>query len=189
MAQAAFFTLAAILVLGAVLLSAIGLRSERFPTSRGPLLGIAILFAALVVATGAFAWIHAEEEQDHHAAELAEEREQAAGERAERLRGQAQEVDPAQDEPVEVGGEQVFEGAGCASCHALEAAGSTATVGPGLDETLPDRSREEIERLIVDPESEVTPGFPAGVMPGNYEETLSAAELEALVEFLVQSTQ
>ena len=34
-------------------------------------------------------------------------------------------------------GKQVFESAGCASCHTLAAAGSTGTVGPNLDEAHP----------------------------------------------------
>jgi mono/diheme cytochrome c family protein len=34
-------------------------------------------------------------------------------------------------------GRQVFESAGCASCHTLAAAGSTGTVGPNLDQAHP----------------------------------------------------
>jgi mono/diheme cytochrome c family protein len=34
-------------------------------------------------------------------------------------------------------GKQVFESAGCASCHTLAAAGSTGTVGPNLDDAKP----------------------------------------------------
>jgi mono/diheme cytochrome c family protein len=189
MAETAFFILGGILVVGAVLISVLGLRSERFPTSRAAVAGIAVLFAALVVATAAFSWIHAEEHQRDYAAELAAERDAAAGERAAIIREQTQAVDPAVDEPVDVGGEQVFDNAGCASCHTLAAAGAAGTVGPDLDEVLPDRTPDEIEQLIVDPEAEITPGFPAGVMPDTYGDTLSDAELEALVEYLVQSTQ
>lgn len=35
-------------------------------------------------------------------------------------------------------GAQVFASAGCESCHTLKAAGSTGTVGPNLDDLMPD---------------------------------------------------
>jgi mono/diheme cytochrome c family protein len=34
-------------------------------------------------------------------------------------------------------GKQVFETAGCASCHTLQDAGATGTVGPNLDDAKP----------------------------------------------------
>ena len=37
-------------------------------------------------------------------------------------------------------GEEVFASAGCGSCHALEEAGTTATVGPNLDESTIDQA-------------------------------------------------
>ncbi len=51
-------------------------------------------------------------------------------------------------------GKQVFETAGCKSCHTLKDAGATGTVGPNLDEAKPPAS------LVVD---RVTNG--KGVMP------------------------
>ena len=53
-----------------------------------------------------------------------------------------------------VAGKQVFETAGCKSCHTLKDAGATGTVGPNLDEAKPPAS------LVVD---RVTNG--KGVMP------------------------
>lgn len=38
-------------------------------------------------------------------------------------------------------GEEVFASAGCGSCHALSAAGSSGSVGPNLDEAQPDFAR------------------------------------------------
>jgi mono/diheme cytochrome c family protein len=185
MEETTFYVLGIALVVIALALSAVGLRQERFPAS-GALAGLVVgAFAVLVVATGAFAWIHAADHQREYAAELADEREAAAAERAAAQREDvAAEVgDPAQVEPA-----QVFDAAGCSGCHTLEAAGSTATVGPDLDETLPGRAPDFIEQQIVDPNAEVTPGFEPGVMPDNYEETLTPEEIEALVEFLDQST-
>lgn len=190
MKETVFIVLGIALVIAALGLSAIGLRWERFPAS-GTLLGAVVgAFAMLVVATGAFAWIQAEEHQREHAAELAEERAERAAEQAAAQREEiaAQEGAAAQDgEPAEVDAAQVFEAAGCSGCHTLEAAGATGTVGPNLDETLAGRSPAFIEEAIVDPDAAVAQGFEPGVMPDDYEETLQPEEIRALVEFLEQS--
>jgi cytochrome c oxidase subunit 2 len=86
-------------------------------------------------------------------------------------------------------GEQIFTAQGCSGCHTLAAAGSTADVGPNLDEVLPDRSAAEIRNSIIDPDSELSPGFGRGIMPDNFGEALDPDELDTLVEYLVTSTQ
>ncbi|MBA2347759.1 MAG: cytochrome c oxidase subunit II [Solirubrobacterales bacterium] len=78
---------------------------------------------------------------------------------------------------------------GCGSCHQLADAGTAEGIGPNLDEVLPGQTAEEIEASIVDPEAKITPGKPAGVMPGNYGDVLSPAELEAVVTYLSDSTK
>jgi mono/diheme cytochrome c family protein len=185
MAETAFYVVGGAVVVLALLIAVLGLRSERFPGSGALGAAIVLLVAGMVVATGTFGWIYAAEHQRDYAPKLAEEREARTAERAAAMRGQLVEEDPEADvvDPV-----QVYDAAGCSGCHTLEAAGAVATVGPNLDETLSGRSPEYIEQQIVDPEAEVTPGFPAGVMPGNYEETLAPEELDALVEFLHQAT-
>ena len=76
-----FWYLAGALVLAAVVLAFVGLRSKgTFPTSSGPLVGGIAVFAVLVVATGAFAIAYAEDEQNHRNAELAAEEAEAAAE-------------------------------------------------------------------------------------------------------------
>jgi mono/diheme cytochrome c family protein len=75
----------------------------------------------------------------------------------------------------------------CGGCHTLGAAGTTGTIGPNLDDVLPGLSPEEVSTQIVDPESEITPGFPAGVMPSNYGDTLTPQQLRQLVQYLVQN--
>ena len=120
------------------------------------------------------------------------------------MRAQARVVPPAefnkwlaeQKAPAAAGGEdgeadgkQLFaEGTGaataCGSCHTLADAGTQGQAGPDLDETLPDEDAEAIERSIVAPDEEVTPGFQPGIMPKNYGDTLSDDELEALVKYL-----
>ena len=101
---------------------------------------------------------------------------------------------PAAEEPApETGlaaqGEQIFSAQGCSGCHTLSAAGSTADVGPNLDEVLPERSAAEIRDSIIDPDSELSPGFGRGIMPDNFGEALDPDELDTLVEYLVTSTQ
>jgi cytochrome c551/c552 len=92
-------------------------------------------------------------------------------------------------EPAAGGGAQVFAENGCGNCHALAAAGSTAEVGPNLDESLaPDDDTAGIEEMVVNPNLEVIEGYSANVMPKNYGESLSPAELHELSEFLVEST-
>lgn len=75
----------------------------------------------------------------------------------------------------------------CGGCHALAAAGTTGTTGPNLDDNLKGMSAAEISESITDPEAKITPGFPAGVMPANYGETLTPDQLQQLVQYLIDS--
>jgi mono/diheme cytochrome c family protein len=81
-------------------------------------------------------------------------------------------------------GGQIFANNGCGNCHIFTPAESQGQVGPNLDEVLADRTPEEVEQAILDPDSMVTPGFEAGVMPA-YEGQISPEDLELLVEFLL----
>jgi cytochrome c oxidase subunit II len=84
-------------------------------------------------------------------------------------------------------GQQIFDDQGCSGCHTFAAAGATQTIGPDLDEVLPDRSPQEIEQSIVDPDAELSPGFNQGIMPDNFEDALSPDELDTLVRYLSQN--
>ena len=83
----------------------------------------------------------------------------------------------------------VFTDNGCGGCHALEDAGTTGGAGPNLDESLAGKDAAYIEEGIVAPDAEIAPGFSEGIMPPNYEETLTPAELDALVEYLAEVTE
>jgi cytochrome c oxidase subunit 2 len=86
-------------------------------------------------------------------------------------------------------GGQLFVNTGCGTCHTLAAAGSTGETGPDLNEFLaPDDNTAGIEVMIAEPNSELAEGYPANVMPQNYGQTLSKAEIHELAEFLVAST-
>jgi mono/diheme cytochrome c family protein len=190
MEETLFYVLGIALVVCAVTLTAVGLRSEGFPASRG-LLGVIVAgFACLVVATGAFAWMNAEEEQSEHAAELAEERATAA-EEAKAAETQELAVDEGEESgagTAAVEGAQIFESAGCGDCHTLADAGSSGTVGPDLDGALKGKPESFIEESIVDPNKEIAKGYPPDVMPQTFSDTLSPEELDALVKYLSEST-
>ena len=69
-------------------------------------------------------------------------------------------------------GKQVFQSAGCTSCHTLKDAGASGTVGPNLDDAKPSKS------LVVD---RVTNG--KGVMP-SFKSQLSADQIQAVAAYV-----
>ena len=79
---------------------------------------------------------------------------------------------------------------GCGSCHSLSELGSdaTGTIGPNLDTALVNRDAKFIEESIVDPSAYVAKGYPDGTMPSNFSDQLSQEQINAIVDFLVQST-
>jgi mono/diheme cytochrome c family protein len=86
-------------------------------------------------------------------------------------------------------GGQVFGENGCGSCHTFKAAESTGTTGPDLDKALAGQSAAEIEKSIVDPEAKITPGYPPGVMPAIFDQSIDPKDLKTLVEFLQQGSK
>ena len=73
-------------------------------------------------------------------------------------------------------GEAVFAEAGCGGCHALEAAKTSGTVGPNLDEAKPSKE------LVVE---RVTNG--QGAMPA-FKDSYSPAQIDAVADYVVAST-
>lgn len=86
-------------------------------------------------------------------------------------------------------GAQVFASAGCGGCHTLAEANAGGTTGPNLDEVLVGESEPGIHKSIVDPNAQITPGYPPNVMPGTYEQTLTPKELKDLVAYLAKASQ
>ena len=80
-------------------------------------------------------------------------------------------------EGVAVDGKAIFAEAGCGSCHTLDSAGASGTIGPSLDETKPSKE------LIVD---RVTNG--KGAMPG-FKSSYSADQIAAVADFVVAGTK
>ena len=87
-------------------------------------------------------------------------------------------------------GAAVFASAGCGGCHAFTPAGTNGAVGPTLDNlaAAAEKAGEDVaayvRESIVEPDKVVASGYSAGVMPGNYGQSLSSAERDALVEYL-----
>ena len=73
-------------------------------------------------------------------------------------------------------GEEVFASAGCGGCHTLEAAGSSGSIGPNLDESQPD-TELTVER--------VTNG--AGAMP-SFKDQLSEQQIADVAAYVVENT-
>jgi cytochrome c oxidase subunit II len=82
----------------------------------------------------------------------------------------------------------------CASCHTFQPANATGTVGPDLDNLAADASKygsgqspeDYVKESITDPNKVVVSGFPAGVMPSTFGTSLSAAQIDALVKYLLK---
>jgi cytochrome c oxidase subunit 2 len=94
-------------------------------------------------------------------------------------------------------GKAVFTGpAGCSSCHTLAAAGATGTVGPNLGTAVvPDAKKRGlalkpfISESITKPNAYIAQGFKPGIMPQNFAQTLSSAQIQALVDFIASVTK
>ncbi len=88
-------------------------------------------------------------------------------------------------------GAALFASAGCSGCHAFTPAGSAAAIGPNLDNVAASAAKagqsteEYVKESIVNPNKIVAPGYAPGVMPGNFADTLSAKEIDALVQYVV----
>ena len=101
-----FYVFGAALTLTALVLSFTGLRSERFPPSRGVYAGVLGVLGLLVVGSCAFAIALSREEAEHREHEVAEfEAEQAAEEEAEPAAepgtAPAESETPVEDEPAQ----------------------------------------------------------------------------------------
>jgi mono/diheme cytochrome c family protein len=204
-----FYVIGGALVVIALAISFIGMRSETFPSNT--MLRVGIVFVAAVVIATAYGAVQSsqdeaqkrEDEQNREAS--AEEVAQTADNQASgapdtggtQAPGDRQQNDTSQagsgsTTPVGSGdaqaGAQVFADQSCGSCHSLQAANATGTIGPNLDEALASKSTKFIETSIVDPSAVVEQGFQDGIMPQDFGDTLTPDDLANLVAFLSQST-
>lgn len=79
---------------------------------------------------------------------------------------------------------QLYNEKGCVGCHQLD--GKGGAVGPSFDHIGGRTTKEYIRRSILDPNADTAKGYEkfAGTMPTTFGQQLSAAQLEALVNFL-----
>jgi cytochrome c oxidase subunit 2 len=75
-------------------------------------------------------------------------------------------------------------GTACGACHTLADAGTTSQTGPELDKFLKGKDANFIRTSILKPDAEIAQGFQGGIMPKDYDTTLSPKELDALVAYL-----
>jgi len=87
----------------------------------------------------------------------------------------ATQTQPAAEGDAE-NGKKIFASAGCGSCHTLEDAGTSGTIGPNLDESKPDLE------LAID---RVTNG--SGAMPA-FKDQLSEQEIADVATYVVEAT-
>ncbi|MEX0674464.1 MAG: cytochrome c [Gaiellaceae bacterium] len=135
-------------------------RDHNFPGRRLPLfLAVTVLFfVAMMAAVVVLARESEEEEGAHEAGPPAAETQPGV------------EGDPA-------AGENVFASQACGSCHTLQAAGSSGTIGPNLDDLAP--GYDAIVR-------QVTNG--GGGMPA-FGDQLSEEQIQDVAAFVFQSTR
>jgi cytochrome c oxidase subunit 2 len=76
----------------------------------------------------------------------------------------------------------------CGSCHTLADAGTTGQTGPDLDKVLKGKDAAFIKQSILDPNKVIAPGYQPNIMPPNFGDTLSAAQVDALVKYLSDVT-
>ena len=93
---------------------------------------------------------------------------------------------PAASEGDPAAGKAVFAAQGCGGCHTFSAAGTSASVGPDLDEAVQGKDPEFVRESIVDPNKEITSGFAPNIMPQDFGQKLTPKQLDDLVAFLLQ---
>lgn len=88
-------------------------------------------------------------------------------------------------------GKQLFVAQGCGGCHTFAAAGANGTIGPNLALAYQSAKLDHgasldvyIRQSITDPNAYITHGYHAGVMLASYAQSLSTAQIDALVAFI-----
>jgi cytochrome c oxidase subunit 2 len=89
-------------------------------------------------------------------------------------------------------GQQVAQSAGCLACHTVDGSPSVGPTWQGLfgsTETLADGSTVQVDEQylhesIVDPNAKIVEGFAPGLMPQDYEQSLTEQEIQAIIEYI-----
>jgi cytochrome c oxidase subunit 2 len=95
-------------------------------------------------------------------------------------------VPAAQAKQLFVAGNTQTGATACGACHKLAAGGTSGQTGPDLDQVLKGMSAAEIKQSIVNPDAEIAKGYAKGIMPSNFAQTLSSAQVDGLAQWLSQ---
>jgi mono/diheme cytochrome c family protein len=79
-------------------------------------------------------------------------------------------------------GRALFEEEGCDRCHSIAAIGAEGKLGPRLDAI--DDDADDIAEAIVQPREDIVDGFPEKLMPEDYGDRLSDAQVADLAAFV-----
>jgi mono/diheme cytochrome c family protein len=83
-------------------------------------------------------------------------------------------------------GRVLFADEGCDRCHSIAAIGAGGKLGPRLD-TCDEHFEDNLES-IVDPRHDIVEGYPSGLMPADFGDRLTDAELQALAAFVTAAS-
>jgi hypothetical protein len=78
---------------------------------------------------------------------------------------------------------------GCGSCHTFKPAGARMPMGPDLQQSLQGTPREYVRESIVSPSKTASAGWDTGAMPEDYAQRIAPADLDALVDFIVDGVR
>ena len=78
---------------------------------------------------------------------------------------------------------------GCGSCHTFEPANAHMPMGPDLQLSLRGKSRDYVLESIVLPSKNASPGWDTGAMPEDYAQRIAPADLDPLVDFIVDGVR
>jgi len=85
--------------------------------------------------------------------------------------------------PPSARGRALFEDEGCDRCHSIAAINAEGKLGPRLDSI--DEDADEIAEAIVEPREDIADGFPEKLMPDDFGDRLSDAQVADLAAFVV----
>jgi cytochrome c oxidase subunit 2 len=90
---------------------------------------------------------------------------------------------------------QLFTANGCGGCHTLSDAGGNGTIGPNLNtiktaatkfgKQLHETPQQYVTQSIKDPGAFTVPGYPKGVMPSTFGQSLTPQQIDTLVKYLL----
>ena len=78
---------------------------------------------------------------------------------------------------------------GCGSCHTFKPANARMPMGPDLEFSLHGKSRAYVRESIVLPNKTASPGWATGAMPEDYAQRIAPADLDRLVDFIVDGVR